>query len=201
MCRLAHAALTNHTIDDTSPAVVYTQPPLIQCMPTTCDEPWTKRLFNGTSAITNSPIIVSFTGTAVYVYLGIAGSCIFNLDGIEAGLWNDTIQGDDQIISQAYWNAGLLDVKHTLTIYPATPESFVQFDYLIYSSSSSRKLRVRAIIGGVVGGVAFGAALSIVAFLVHRRERKRRLSMRGIPLGDHWPDKPSIKLVQMPAQK
>ncbi|KAJ6488427.1 hypothetical protein DFH09DRAFT_1209453 [Mycena vulgaris] len=201
LCGLVHAAATNHTLDDTSPAVVYTQTPFLRCTPTTCEAAWTERLFNGTSAITSSPIIVSFTGTAVYVYLGIAGACIFNIDGVKTGVFNDTIPGDENVIHLAYRGTGMADGPHTLTIYPAKAGSFVQFDYVVYTTGSARKSRVGAIVGGVVGGVVFVAVLSAAAFFVRRRERQKRLSTRGIPLGDHWPDKPSIKLVQMSAQK
>lgn len=60
-----------------------------------------------------------------------------------------------------------------------------------------RKSHVGAIVGGVLGGVALCAGLSAAAFFLRRRDKRRRLSTRGIPLGDHWPDKPSLKLVQM----
>jgi hypothetical protein len=55
--------------------------------------------------------------------------------------------------------------------------------------------------GGVVGGVAAAALLSVGAFLLRRHQNQKRLSRRGVPLGDDWTDKPSIKLTGMGVEK
>ncbi|KAJ7113280.1 hypothetical protein C8R43DRAFT_1138707 [Mycena crocata] len=195
---MVHARLANFTIDDTSPAVTYTQAPLVRCSPGSCDVSWTDRLHNGTSSTTNSPMMVSFTGTAVYVFLGTSGSCILNIDGVQAGVY--TNENDSDSIYLAYQSTSLPPGPHTLVMYPSKPGTFIQFDYVVYTNNT-RRSHVGAIVGGVVGGLALAAGLSLAAFFLRRREKQRQLSTRGIPLGDHWPDKPSLKLTGMPAQK
>ncbi|KAJ7073229.1 hypothetical protein B0H15DRAFT_64903 [Mycena belliarum] len=195
-----HAVLTNYTLDDTSPNITYTREPLFRCSPGVCNSAWTARLFNQTSATTDAPITVPFTGSAVYVYLETLATCYFKIDGVLVGGY---VNASDQVdINLAYWTVGLPDSQHVLTIYPAVTGSSIQFDYIIYSHDvPQKKSHVAAIIGGVVGGVALTVILSLAAFIVRRREKKRRISMRGIPLGDHWPDKPSLKLAGLSPQK
>ncbi|KAJ7083918.1 hypothetical protein C8R43DRAFT_1051920 [Mycena crocata] len=199
LCAVVHARLTNYTIDDTSPAVTYTQDPLIRCTLGSCDPSWTDRLHNGTSSTTSSPIMVSFTGTAVYVFLETYGRCIFNIDGVQAGVYTNIAESDTNI-SLAYHNTALRPGPHTLVMYPAKAGSFIQFDYVVYTNNMP-KSHLGAIVGGVVGGLALAAVLTVAAFFLCRREKQKRLSTRGIRLGDHWPDKPSLKLAEMGAQK
>jgi hypothetical protein len=64
LCVSASAKLTNFTIDDASPAVVYTQTPILQCSPSSCPPGWiANTTFDGTATLTQSPIIVTFVGT------------------------------------------------------------------------------------------------------------------------------------------
>ncbi|KAJ7327939.1 hypothetical protein DFH08DRAFT_884221 [Mycena albidolilacea] len=61
LCSVVRGGLTNFTLDDTSPAITYTQAPVIRCAPGTgCDPDWTARLHNGTSSTTSAPIIIPF---------------------------------------------------------------------------------------------------------------------------------------------
>ncbi|KAJ7748321.1 hypothetical protein DFH07DRAFT_830338 [Mycena maculata] len=195
---LARAALTNFTIDDTSPAVVYAETPFARCDPSVCPS---SNLFNGTSSFTASPINISFTGNAVYVHLGASGLCFFSIDGLDTGSFFDSTPGDGGNIYLAYRNTTLADTLHTLTIQPITPGAVIQFDYLVYTHNVPSKLLVGAIVGGVVGGVVFTVGLSIAALFLGRRDRRRKLATRGIPLGDHWPDRPSLKLMQLKTQE
>jgi hypothetical protein len=58
---------------------------------------------------------------------------------------------------------------------------------------------VGAIVGGVIGGVVVIAGLAVGAFFLRKLDKQRKLFLRGVPLGDE--DKPSIKMVQMRAEK
>ncbi|KAJ6534488.1 hypothetical protein DFH09DRAFT_1180522 [Mycena vulgaris] len=196
LCGNVYGSPMNYTLDDTSPAINYTQAPLLRCAPGICDAPWTARLFQGTSATTAAPIVVPFTGSAVYVYLGTLGTCMFALDGVVVGAYADgTSTSEAADIRLAYWATDLPDSAHVLTIYPAKEGQFVQLDYIIYTHASAlRNAHLAAIISGVLGGGALVGLLSLAAFLVRRREKLRQISMRGIPLGDHWPDQPRLKL-------
>ncbi|KAJ6532397.1 hypothetical protein B0H19DRAFT_1187430 [Mycena capillaripes] len=200
LCSAVRAGLTNYTLDDTSPAIIYTQTPILRCSPGVCDPGWIADLFNRTSSQTAASIIVPFTGSAVYVYLGLVGSCGFNLDGKQIGRFVQSNFSDTKEIFLAFHDYGLPDAPHVLTIYPEQNGHTIQFDYIVYSHNP-RKSHLGAIVGGVVGGVAAAAILSGAAYFIRRREKRRRISTRGIPLGDSWPDKPSIKLVGMAHQK
>ncbi|KAJ7220903.1 hypothetical protein GGX14DRAFT_676388 [Mycena pura] len=116
---VASAGHVNVTLDDTSPVVVYTQPPLMRCLPGVdeCDPDKTARLFNGTSATTFAPVFVPFVGTAVYVYLGAEGWCLFRLDNVESGQY---FGADANDVVLAFKNESLTDGPHILLIYPAT---------------------------------------------------------------------------------
>ncbi|KAJ6477877.1 hypothetical protein C8R47DRAFT_643882 [Mycena vitilis] len=194
--------LTNYTLDDTSPQIVYTQTPLLRCSPSTsqCNPDFVDRLFNRTSSTTEGPIIVPFTGTAVYVYLTMVGDCGFNLDGRYVGEFINTNATDVNNIYLAFMNATMPDVPHVLTIYPQRMSEGIELDYIVYSHNP-HKARVGAIVGGVVGGVVAVAIFTAATFFIRRREKKRQLSRIGIRLGDHWPDKPSIQMVGMAHQK
>lgn len=67
------------------------------------------------------------------MHLGISGACLFSIDGVEVGVWNDTVPGDGQNIRLVYQDAALSDTHHTLVIYPADAGMFVQFDYVMYT--------------------------------------------------------------------
>ncbi|KAJ7064370.1 hypothetical protein C8F01DRAFT_1131180 [Mycena amicta] len=186
----ARARFVNVTIDDASPRVIYTSPPT-----------WTARLFKrdilhylGACNRSLSPV-----STAVYVYLGVEGTVNFNLDGIFQG----ALTGYNvDAVALAFWEPGLSNSNHVLTIYPSLigGAEIMQLDYIVYTHEIHSK-HIGAIVGGVVGGVVFVALLSKGLFLLVRRRKQKRISMRGIPLGDDWPDKPSIQLSGMLPQK
>jgi hypothetical protein len=70
----------------------------------------------------------------VYVYLGVSGTCIFNLDGrVVMELFPENSTVPDENIFLAFENSTLLDTPHVLTIYPLNPGRVIQFDYLIYT--------------------------------------------------------------------
>ncbi|KAF7334443.1 hypothetical protein MVEN_02273800 [Mycena venus] len=148
LCTSAIAKLTNFTIDDTSPAVVYGQTPILQCNPSECPPSWTNRTFNGTSTLTEGAIIVSFTGSEVYVFLEASGGCIFSIDGQDVALWNNGLPTG--AINLAYYNTSIPSGPHLLLISPASPESLIEFDYIIYTVDveNARAVPVGAIVGG-----------------------------------------------------
>ncbi|KAF7340543.1 hypothetical protein MSAN_02125800 [Mycena sanguinolenta] len=193
LCLPVRGRLTNFTLDDTSPVISYNPAPVMQCSPSTCPEPLPPLVppYNGTSTLVESGVIsIPFVGTAVYVYLSVEGACSFNLDGRIIG---DAVNHDP--ISLAFYNDSLSDTAHILTISVVEPKGSIVLDYVVFSHNvrTSRG----AIIGGVIGGVATAAILSIAGLLLRRRQKRKQLSTRGIPLGDHWPDKPSIQLMAM----
>jgi hypothetical protein len=200
-CIAARGALTNFTLDDTSPLIGYPPPVLLRCSPATCPPDQTDYLHNGTSTMTEGGIIFAFIGSAVYVYLGVKGTCVFTIDGVDAGEFSTT--GTFNYMSLGFMNDSMPDTPHNLTIYPSSPNAVIQLDYIIFSHNvpSTSKSRRKAIIGGVIGGIAAVAILSFVTFLLRRRQKQKRLFTNGIPLGEHWPDKPSIQLVGMGNQK
>ncbi|KAJ7220914.1 hypothetical protein GGX14DRAFT_432424 [Mycena pura] len=177
---VASAGHANVTLDDTSPAIVYSSPP-VHCSPGTQCDP--AGLFNGTSSTTSSPVGVQFVGTAVYVYLGVDGRCQINLDGVGVEVAVGTNASE---IFLAYVNTSMVDGPHAITLHErhTTPSK-----------------HAAAIAGGIVGGVVLMAALSAGTFFLRRRQKQRRIAKRGIPLGDYWPDKPSIQLAGMPSPK
>ncbi|KAJ7487252.1 hypothetical protein B0H11DRAFT_2014948 [Mycena galericulata] len=189
-----NAVLTNHTVDNGDPSVFYAGTPAsMHCNATSCPG-----LFNGTGTLTASPIIVSFTGSALYIYLTAAGVCTFTIDGADVGIFNNSLPNYKKSIQPAYHNISIPDGHHVLTISPAAT-TLIEFDYLIYTSgqtSMPRGIRqVGAIIGGVLGGVALVLALLIAAFFLRRCERQRKLFIRGVPLSED--DKTSIRMNQM----
>ncbi|KAJ7112939.1 hypothetical protein C8R44DRAFT_234155 [Mycena epipterygia] len=197
LCGVVRAGLTNYTIDDEASAVVYSHTPILRCTPSSCSEAWTNQLFNGTSTLTESPIIVSFTGSAIYAYLDVAGACIFNIDGDDVGVFNNTVPSGD--IQLAYHNTSIPDGPHLLLISPADTTTLIEFDYVIVSKNSPRKALVGAIVGGVVGGMVLFVGLFIAGLFLRRRAKQRKLFLRGIPLGDD--DKASIKMGQLSTKK
>jgi len=201
LCSSAIAELNNYTIDDASPSVVYSEHPILQCNPSNCPSSWTNQVFNETSTITQSPIIVSFTGSAVYVFLAATGGCIFNIDGADVALYNNGVA--DGYIGLAYHNTSIPAGSHRLLISPAQPESVLEFDYIIYTVDvpKSRKVHVGAIVGGMIGGVVFIAVLVVGAFFLRKRDQRHKLRVRGVPLGDGEDKSSIIKMMQMPAEK
>ncbi|KAK7022464.1 hypothetical protein R3P38DRAFT_3271221 [Favolaschia claudopus] len=196
LCTSALCKLTNYTIDDTSPAVIYTSNITLHCDPNTCEPQWTNQTWNGTSTVTNQPILVSFTGSEVYVFLEASAGVIFNLDGYDVSLWNDPQPSD--IIRLAYSNTSMPSGAHTLLISPANPVSLIEFDYLVYTVDIAvKQVHVAAIAGGVVGGVAFVGILAVAAILLRRRDRRRKVVVRGIPLGED----DTIKLRKLSTEK
>ncbi|KAF8173389.1 hypothetical protein K438DRAFT_1850531 [Mycena galopus ATCC 62051] len=199
-CIASRGALTNFTLDDTSPLIAYPPPVLLRCSPANCPPDQTDYLHNGTSTITEGSIIFGFTGSALYVYLGVEGTCVFTIDGVEAGEFSTT--GTFNYMSLGFMNDSMPDAPHILAIYPS-PNAVIQLDYIIFSHNvaSTSKSRRNAIIGGIIGGITAVAILSFAAFLLRRRQKQKRLFTHGVPLGEHWPDKPSIQLVGMGNQK
>lgn len=69
-CSAVRGTLTNYTLDDTFPDIVYTQPPLdydsfaslYDGGPLPPCHPGSPACFNGTSSVTGGTIIVPFTG-------------------------------------------------------------------------------------------------------------------------------------------
>ncbi|KAK7007827.1 hypothetical protein R3P38DRAFT_3026325 [Favolaschia claudopus] len=195
-CVAVQAMLTNFTLDDTAPSIVYTEAPILRCSPDDgeCSTDFTSQLFNGTSTITDGTIVIPFTGSAMFVYLSTLGDCIFNLDGTDVFEFSrpNTTHSDEILL--AWTNSSMADAPHILRISPKLEDWFIQLDYVIYSHNVPT-FRRGAIIGGtVVGALAAAVLLSIGAFWLKRRVRQKRVATRGIPLGDNWVDKPSLRV-------
>ncbi|KAJ6629922.1 hypothetical protein B0H10DRAFT_1213290 [Mycena sp. CBHHK59/15] len=131
LCGLSRAALTNHTIDDASPSVVYASRPILQCNAETCPPSLTANLTNGTLTLTEGSIMFPFTGNGIYIYLDVAGECIFNIDGVEVGRFNNSDPQND--IQLVYHNTSVPDGDHLFLISPAQPGMWIEFDYAIYT--------------------------------------------------------------------
>ncbi|KAF7324512.1 hypothetical protein MKEN_00491900 [Mycena kentingensis (nom. inval.)] len=187
----AYARLVNSTIDDASPVVNYSQTPSLRCTPGTCNEEWTTRLYNGTSSTTAAPVSIPFVGSGVYVYLGVEGTVNFNIDGEFRGSFSNNNVNE---IVLAFYNVSLADGSHVLLIYPPPLRAeIIELDYIVYTHSVPGS-RTGAIVGGVVGGLVFLALLTRGAFVLMRRRRQRRLSLRGVRLADDWTDKAALRL-------
>ncbi|KAJ7479873.1 hypothetical protein FB451DRAFT_1240069 [Mycena latifolia] len=204
LCATVRAGQTNYTIDDGAQAVVYSQTPVLQCTTSTCPESWTNQLFNRTSTLTESPIIVGFTGNAIYAYLTLAGACIFNIDGVDVGVFNNTAPVSPGNIQLAYHNASIPDGDHILLISPAQADMVIEFDYVIHTvfsadRKSSTLAGMRAIISGVIIGAALVAGIITATYFWRRRDKQRKLFLRGIPLGDG--DETSIKMATIATKK
>ncbi|KAJ7116475.1 hypothetical protein C8R44DRAFT_879843 [Mycena epipterygia] len=185
------AGLTNYTIDDMSPSIVYSHIPLERCTSTTCGGQ-TSSTYNGTATLTDGPITFSFTGSELYVIGAMFGICTFGLDGNTVGTLNLSVIGENADLRPIYTNTSIPDGPHTLVITPLTDVTVIWLDYLIYTANSPRKTHVGAIVGGVIGGLVLTVGVFFAAFFIRRRKNRKRLFLRGIPLGDE--DKASIKL-------
>ncbi|KAF8137833.1 hypothetical protein K438DRAFT_1786307 [Mycena galopus ATCC 62051] len=205
------AKLTNHTIDDSSPDVIYGHDAqILQCNPSNCAAGWTNQTLDGTSTITSSSIIVPFTGSAVYVFLNAAGGCVFAIDNVHVGAWNNTPNPDGGI-QLAYSNTSLPSERHVLVIAPGSADAVMELDYIIYTVDV-KEPRVGAIIGGVIGGIAvLGLGVFALLSLVRRRNQRRRilnlqrrkvfLNSRGVPLGEGESDKDKSSIKMVPREK
>ncbi|KAJ7214618.1 hypothetical protein C8J57DRAFT_1255727 [Mycena rebaudengoi] len=105
-----------------------------------------------------------------------------------------------------------------LYVFTYSQSSRVIFSHKIFGNSALKKMMVShwlvedcrhntshnshvgAIIGDVLVGVAAAAILYVGLFILRRSGKQRRLSTRGIALGDNLPDKPNPRLVEL-AQK
>ncbi|KAJ7655836.1 hypothetical protein DFH06DRAFT_1473996 [Mycena polygramma] len=132
LCAPVIAELTNFTVDDTDPSVVYSPTPVLYCSPSSCPASYTDLLFNGTSTLTQHPIVFSFTGSGIYVFLDVsAGGCVFTVDGEDVGVFNKTSPNGS--IELAYRNTSIPTGSHVLLISPAHTESIIELDYIIYT--------------------------------------------------------------------
>ncbi|KAJ7186612.1 hypothetical protein C8R46DRAFT_1024647 [Mycena filopes] len=191
----ALAKPTNYTLDDASPSVQYGNTPILRCSPNTCPESWTSQLFNGTSTLTQSSIVVPFTGGASYTY-----SSSFRADDIDG----DTVGQFDNSpgngnIQLAYHNTSIPAGTHRLLILPAEPETLIEFDYIIYATevkTPARKVPVGVIVGSVFGAVAVVAAVIVALLCLRKKQIRRKVFVRGVPLGDD--DKSSINIKMIP---
>ena len=64
-------------------------------------------------------------GTALYVYLVIAGSCLFTIDGDEVGVFNNTVPTGN--IHLAYYNTSMPDGPHVLLISPTENVMLIEY--------------------------------------------------------------------------
>ncbi|KAF7313948.1 hypothetical protein HMN09_00553200 [Mycena chlorophos] len=139
----AYGRLTNITLDDTSPEIIYTaalpSDVLFRCSaltrtPRVCDLGLVPALYNGTSTVTSAPIVVSFTGTAVYVNLGVNGTAMFGVDGNWVASF---LGGDLNSVVPAANITGLVDGPHTLTMRGVRGNAAVavQLDSVAYTYS------------------------------------------------------------------
>ncbi|KAJ6452265.1 hypothetical protein C8R45DRAFT_85803 [Mycena sanguinolenta] len=176
----AFAKLTNHTIDDTSPSVVYNGPVILHCVPGTCTPGWTNQTFNTTSTITSSSITVSFTGSAVYVFLDATSDVFFTLDNSQDVAFWTPPPPPNGTMHLAYHSASLPATSHVLVIAPST-DGVIDLDYILYTVDV-KPTPIGAIVGGVLGALAALLALvALVAFLLRRRNLrlKERSSRAG----------------------
>ncbi|KAJ7637431.1 hypothetical protein B0H17DRAFT_1106916 [Mycena rosella] len=199
---VARATLKNYTVDDQSLDIVYSQQ-TFTCPSALCPENATEGLFNGTATVTTGAVAFQFTGSALYLFLTLLGDWSFTLDGNLVDEWNFTIPDAVPSGLPAYNNLSMSmpDGPHNLVIAPVDNTTFtlIGIDYFIYTANAPRKTHVGAIVGGVIGGLVLSVGLSGAAFVLRRREQRKRLSRRGIPLGDQ--DAASIRLGHMHMSK
>ncbi|KAF7313982.1 hypothetical protein HMN09_00556700 [Mycena chlorophos] len=193
---LAQARQVEVTLDDTSPQIVYTVPPLRGCQSDACNP---ANLYNGTSSTASALVIVPFTGTAAAIHLGVNGTIMFQLDGIYVGEYSG-LDVDD--ITTAFTMNNLSNQLHVLTMNAFETKNWdvvapMQIDYIVYTTNRTTN-HTPAIVGGVVGGVAFFALLFLAMALFRRWKQKQRRATRGSWVG-RWSDKPNIQMAGMNA--
>ncbi|KAF8132701.1 hypothetical protein K438DRAFT_1884667 [Mycena galopus ATCC 62051] len=198
------AKLTNHTIDESSPDVIYGHDaPILQlqCNPSNCPVRWTNQMLDGTSTITPSSIIVPFTAkvesncSAEYVFLNAVGGCVVATDNVDVGAWNNTPSPDS--IKLADSNTSLCSEPHVLVIAPGRADVDIELDYIMYTVDV-KDPHVGAIVGVVIGGIAvLGWRPNQRRRILNFQRRKVFLNSRGVPLGGGESDKDysSIKMV------
>ncbi|KAJ7910381.1 hypothetical protein B0H13DRAFT_2012346 [Mycena leptocephala] len=158
------SALTNYTLDDTSPAIVYTQPPLIRCAPgVSCDPDWVAGLYNGTSSVTG------FYWCALYWQRRL------RLPRHDRHLRLQPRRPHDRHLHRH-------DQQRRQHNAPRVPQR------------EHARCAARACYISCEGRVVRPARSGGVYFLVRRREQRRRVSVRGVLLYDYWPDKPKPSL-------
>ncbi|KAJ7731058.1 hypothetical protein B0H16DRAFT_206144 [Mycena metata] len=186
---LIRAMLRTYNVDVTSPDIHYAGD-VIQCHAKSCSPRFIVGAFNDSVAITTGSITFSFTGTAIYAFVGLTnGSCSIIVDGYEIQSFNETaaetIFGVGGNISQS----DLVDGLHTLVIDPTTESSLMLFYNLRYTASVPAN--VGAIVGGVIGGVVLTiAALFLALFarrrkLIIRRNQRKSTGLRAITSAQH----------------
>ncbi|KAF8192345.1 hypothetical protein K438DRAFT_1762344 [Mycena galopus ATCC 62051] len=90
--------------------------------------------------------------SAVYVFLNAVGGCVFPVDNIDFGAWNNTPSPDGGI-KLAYSNTSLCSELRVLVIAPGHAGVDIELDYIIHIADV-KDPRVGAIVGGVIGGIA-----------------------------------------------
>ncbi|KAF8148754.1 hypothetical protein K438DRAFT_1779533 [Mycena galopus ATCC 62051] len=113
------AKLTNHTID---PAV---QPEQLPRGVDESDIGWD---------INNYPELDYCS--AVYVFLNAVGGCVFAVDNVDVGAWND-MPSPDGGIKLVYSNTSLCSEPHVLVIAPRRADVDIELDYIIYTTPAS----------------------------------------------------------------
>ncbi|KAF7303911.1 hypothetical protein MIND_00621600 [Mycena indigotica] len=196
-----YGRLVNVTLDDTSSQIIYNNPPYRCTTSSICDTNFQSGLFNETSSTTTTMIIIPFSGTAAYVYLGINGTAIFQLDGLYVGEYGGT---NVNTITPALALHNLSDRLHVLTIVGVDPVRWdiaaaVQLDSFVYTSKRATN-HTGAIVGGVVGGLVCIALIYLGMTLLRRRQQSKRAA-RGSWFRGKWTDKPSIQMEGMEVQK
>ncbi|KAF7344669.1 hypothetical protein MVEN_01627100 [Mycena venus] len=141
-CAWGRAALTNRTIEDSSPLVQY------NCTIERCDADATHlnpcsidgaefRTF--TAFFTPCQVTISFTGTAVYCFLGCksTSNCEFEIDNTGK---HPNIRPAEQvpITGLSYVNESLPNGTHTLVM--TSSNGFVAFDYVNYTFDDGVRL-------------------------------------------------------------
>ncbi|KAJ6589243.1 hypothetical protein B0H19DRAFT_1058278 [Mycena capillaripes] len=165
---LVSAALVQHTIDDHDSAVVYSTPPVrcqgaagtnASCSLAGYDE---NQLINGTLSRNVAELEVTFTGTALLVFLGVVPveSVVFTLDGEFAGTFSIVAAsahltlGDQSLV---YKNATLPYGTHTFQI---VSQGFLGFDFdgIMYSSDDGPASDVPTPSGGTSSAASTGTS-------------------------------------------
>ncbi|KAF8127733.1 hypothetical protein K438DRAFT_1789817 [Mycena galopus ATCC 62051] len=90
--------------------------------------------------------------SAVSMFLNAIGGCVFAVDNIDFGAWNNTPSPDGGI-KVVYSNTSLCSEPHLLVIAPGRADVNIELDYFIYTVDVKNP-RVGAIIGDVIGGIA-----------------------------------------------